>query len=300
MADPGARWHVLGAGAIGTLLAHRLAEAGVEVVLLRRDGPAGPFRHRLRDAGGERERVFAARPARDPGVVERLLVTLKTPALADAVAAIAPHVAATAPVVLLANGCGYGAAVAARLPGRTLARGVTSDGAYRESATLTVHAGRGATALGIPARRRAPPPWFSDSLGRPAQLRWLADIDTALWRKLAVNCAVNGLCAVHGCRNGQLLARADLRRQLDALVAEIAAALRALGQGRSAHGLGARVQQVLTATATNRSSMLEDVLAGRETEIESLNGYLCRRAAAVGLTLPRNQRLLARVRAASG
>lgn len=296
---PAPPWHILGAGAIGTLLAHRLADAGVEVILLRREQAPGPWAHRLQRDGSEHERLFATRSARDPGPIRRLLVTLKAPAIAPALEPLADQVAAGAAVVLLANGRGHGATLARLLPGRDLCRGVTNEGAWRASPTLTVHAGQGPTCLGTPGRRRPAPPWFLDSLA-PAGLSWDPDIDTALWHKLAVNCAINGLSAVYRCRNGELLCRPDARRALDALVHEIAAALRALGQPRIARDLPARVRQVLTATAANRSSMLADALAGRQTEIDSINGYLCARGEALGIALPRNAALLAQVRAAQG
>ena len=50
-----------------------------------------------------------------------------------------------------------------------------------------------------------------------------------------------------------------------------------------------KVSQVIRATAENRSSMLQDVLAGRVTEIDYITGYLLRVAHGHGLAVPHNE-----------
>jgi 2-dehydropantoate 2-reductase len=58
----------------------------------------------------------------------------------------------------------------------------------------------------------------------------------------------------------------------------------------------ARLLQVCTATARNRSSMLQDVQAGRPTEIESLNAQVTARGAALGVATPVNDLLTRLIR----
>jgi 2-dehydropantoate 2-reductase len=64
----------------------------------------------------------------------------------------------------------------------------------------------------------------------------------------------------------------------------------------TADGLHDFVQEVIHQTARNRSSMLEDVVAGRPTEIDHLNGYVVMKGAELGIDCPANQELLQRVR----
>ena len=290
-------WHILGAGAMGTLFAHRLAAAGVATVLIGRGG-AGTLAHTLRGPGGdETQRQFPVEGPEAAGPVHRLLVTVKAPAVAAAVAGVAPRLARDAVVLVLANGRGHCRALAPCLGPRPVYRGVTSEGAYRDGPAFTVHAGEGMTRIGDPATAGPAPAWFGAGPGRLARTTWDSAIDRALWAKLAVNCVINGLTALYGCRNGELLTHPEARRELTALCAETAAALRALGQPRIAADLPAAVERVLLATAGNRSSMLADRLAGRETEIDAINGYLLARCAAQGGRLPRQAALLERVRA---
>lgn len=49
--------------------------------------------------------------------------------------------------------------------------------------------------------------------------------------------------------------------------------------------------QVAEATSRNKSSMLQDMLSGRPTEVEYLSGYVVRHAREVGLDAPRNETL---------
>jgi 2-dehydropantoate 2-reductase len=56
------------------------------------------------------------------------------------------------------------------------------------------------------------------------------------------------------------------------------------------------VEQVVTDTAANKSSMLQDVLAQRRTEIAYLSGYVVRRGRALGVECPANEELWKQVR----
>jgi 2-dehydropantoate 2-reductase len=65
----------------------------------------------------------------------------------------------------------------------------------------------------------------------------------------------------------------------------------AAGFGAVTADLPQQVATVIRATADNRSSMLQDVLAGRGTEIEYLTGHLLQLAARHGLAAPQNESL---------
>ncbi len=105
-----------------------------------------------------------------------------------------------------------------------------------------------------------------------------------LWRKLALNCAINPLTVLHDCRNGELLQH---REQLSGLCEELVELLEAGGQPAAASDLQGEVLRVIEATAANYSSMYQDVRLGRRTEIAYLLGHACRSADSLGLALPR-------------
>ncbi|KAK4200785.1 putative bassianolide synthetase [Triangularia verruculosa] len=129
-------------------------------------------------------------------------------------------------------------------------------------------------------------------------------------RKLAMNAVINPLTALHRCPNGSLRSLERFRALPDqpvtaltaeyrpsSLVAEIGPVLRAalnLPSGDAKHDRAWSDQQLLRDalrladnTAKNRSSMLQDVEAGRETEIDYISGWIIKKARELGLKCPR-------------
>ena len=118
------------------------------------------------------------------------------------------------------------------------------------------------------------------------------DIAHARLAKLLVNAAINPLAALFRVPNGALLDPPH-RVLLDTLVREALPVLRAQGLDLDEAAALARVHAVAHATATNRASMLQDMLAGRRTEIDAINGALVREAHALGVPVPVNETLVA-------
>jgi 2-dehydropantoate 2-reductase len=272
-------WHVLGAGSLGTLWACRLARAGLPVSLLLRDADRlaryrqGPG---LRLVEGAIEQTLPL-PADTPdstGPISRLLVTCKAYDAQTAVASVRHRLTQGAQVVLLQNGLGSQQAVAAALPQAQVCFASTTEGAFQRADGAVVFAGQGFTWVGRPGSA-APPQWLEDLATAHIAHQWTPDIMARLWRKLAINCAINPLSVLHQCRNGELQSQAA---PIAALCKELEAVLLALGQPEAAHDLPGSVEAVITATAANYSSMYQDVAAGRRTEVGYLLGYVCSEA----------------------
>jgi 2-dehydropantoate 2-reductase len=122
------------------------------------------------------------------------------------------------------------------------------------------------------------------------------DIATVLWEKLIINAGINPLTALLRVPNGALL---DLPSAWEVAVAAAREAQAvAVAAGFDLRGdPEAFLTEVCTATAANRSSMLQDILAGRPTEIEALNAQVVTRGKALGLLTPVNEVLTALIRA---
>lgn len=280
-------WHILGAGSLGTLWATRLFRAGQPVRLILRDAARLQTYHAkgglTLSAQGLRQRLqIPAQTLNDPEPIHRLLVACKAYDAERAVASVATRLVPGAEVLLLQNGLGSQQAVAERLPDARCIFISSTEGAFRDDDFSVVFAGRGFNWLGD-AQESLAPPWLDALTNADIPYEWTSEILQRLWRKLALNCAINPLTVLHDCRNGALQARAE---EVSALCDELVGVLKACGQPQATEGLHDEVRRVIEATAANYSSMHQDVAQGRRTEISYLLGFVCNAAMQHGREAP--------------
>ena len=280
---------VIGAGALGLHFAARLAEVMPVAVIARDDARAARLRAGVRV--GDRSFAAEAFAADAPPPADWVIVLVKAGDTAAA-AAIAERMQPLG-VLSLQNGL-TGDLLRAHCRAPRVDQGITTEGAYREGTAegeRVQPSGAGETLL---------PPGFepvAEMLMRAGlHARVEPDIARARLAKLLVNVAINPLAALHRVRNGALL-EPPYRETLDALVREAWPVLHAAGLTLDLDAALARVRAVATATATNRASMLQDVLAGRRTEIDAITGALLRMAARHGLAVPAHEALYHAVKA---
>jgi 2-dehydropantoate 2-reductase len=279
-------WHVLGAGSLGCLWAARLARAGIPVQLILRNSARLDAYQRaggltLVEQGQARHYPVPGQTADDSAPIQRLLLACKAYDAESAIAALKPRLAPGAELVLLQNGLGSQDAVAAQVANARCILASSTEGAFRDGAFRVVFAGQGYTWLGDPLDDH-PPAWLADLERSGIPHQWSPDSLSRLWRKLALNCAINPLTVLYDCRNGGL---SEHPAEVATLCAELAQLLQTCGQPAAALDLHADVQQVIQATAANYSSMHQDVAQGRRTEVAYLLGHACATAQRHGLVL---------------
>ena len=124
--------------------------------------------------------------------------------------------------------------------------------------------------------------------------------------KLVINALINPLTAILGCPNGGLLNNTPVTRLARLLLSEIALVISLLPEMENVLNAGVRFSAarletlmvtVAERTAENTSSMLQDVAAGRQTEVEYINGYIVRRGQEVGVRCVMNYMVLQMVKA---
>ena len=125
---------------------------------------------------------------------------------------------------------------------------------------------------------------------------WSEDIAKSIWSKLLLNVAINPVCAIAGVLNGEMLLNPELFETGLAAMEEAARIATAEGIDLTDFDLSQSLEDLCRATADNRVSMLQDIMAGRETEIESICGEVVKRGEALGIPTPRNQTLHALVK----
>ncbi|EED33820.1 2-dehydropantoate 2-reductase [gamma proteobacterium NOR5-3] len=283
-------WHILGAGAIGSLITHRMLQSQCTCTLLHHHN--GVSSRSLID--GENTVELPVQPLQSLASksIDRLLLTTKAGQLIDALRLASPFLSQHAVIACTANGLGFEDAFSQVLPGHSLYRAVSTAAAFRDHKAAVHIVANGMTRIGAPDTAAVAPYWFEDSLALLPGWRWESPLTTAIGEKFAINCVINPLTATLECRNGELLSHGGAGPELQALCQESEPALRRLGLWSRESPLLDAAVSVCGSTAQNQSSMLQDKLAGRATEINFLNGELLRRARPLGLELPINQTLV--------
>ena len=291
---------IVGCGAVGSLFAAHLGcLPGVEVWAydVAEDHVAAINSAGLR-LTGHANLTGRVRARTDPGEIPPCplgIVATKSLFTEAAIRAVAP-VFAGAAVASVQNGVGNEEIIAEHVPrvirGTTFPAGhVTAPGVVEMDAT-------GDTWLGPFEAQPAEPEeiqQLAETLTRSGMPTLaLADARGAQWTKLIFNAATNPLGALTGLSHGRLCELRPTRRLVSGLVAEgvaVAAALQiALDSDPEV-----LVDHAAEVAYDHRASMLQDVLARRRTEIESLNGGIVRFGAQTGVPTPLNEAITALV-----
>ena len=223
------------------------------------------------------------------------LVLVKAYQTEAAAAALARWLAPDGLAVTLQNGLGNLEVLADRLGSERVALGVTTAGATLLAPGVVREGGAGPTSI-APHPRTAALLQLLRSAGLPADQA--DDAPGLAWGKLAISAAVNPITALLRIPNGGLLeprARGALEAAGRAMM-EAAATAQAAGIRLPYTDAPAELEAVLRRTAANRASMLQDIEAGRPTEIEAINGAVVRAADERGVPVPVNRLLLALIR----
>ena len=202
-------------------------------------------------------------------------------------------------VVSIQNGLGNAGIIASRVGWRRVVGGSTTHSAWRDGEGGVHWTGRGSFLIGS-MDRSDPKPIESEfvSLLQEAGLNpvWSSEINKEIWRKLMVNVAINPICAIAGIRNGGLLEIPELWAQSLEAMREAESVARASGVELEAIDIEDYLKKVVTSTAENRVSMLQDLMAGRRTEIDVICGAVISKGEECGIPTPRNEVLLALVK----
>jgi 2-dehydropantoate 2-reductase len=294
---------IAGAGTIGSLFAGHLAQVVDVCVLTRRPEHAASLNEsglRVTGRSSLESRVHAtADPDELPGF-DLGIVCCKGTDL-EAVASSLEGRSPEATLMTVQNGLGA-EDVVRRHGGWELLSAITFMSGTRRSDTEVEYILDTETWLGpygrTPYELAREVAALIESSGLKA--RAFEDLRPPQWSKLVFNATVNGVAAVTGLPHEAHFAAeeqpTDLGRLVHALVDEGKAVARAAGPGIAEDPWEMNVHATRRGSA-HRPSMLEDVEAGRPTEVESINGALVREAERLGVEVPLQRALYALVRA---
>ena len=278
---------VFGAGALGSLLGALLARVHDVTLIGRRDHVHAVRRDGLTVTGNASLTVnVPAHESAPAGLkADLVLLTVKSFDTQRALEQLAPLIGPDTTLVSVQNGLGNLELASARYPHGIVLGSAVMVGAAMEAPGRVAWNGPGEIIIGATPKEAAEAKVVAVAFAAAGiEARAVADIRPALWRKAMVNAAINPLTSLHRVPNGRLLEDPTLRDQMFAAAKEAALVGRAEGIDLPEDDAVATVERVAKQTATNRSSMLQDVERGGRTEIDAIAGELL--SAAEGHPLP--------------
>lgn len=303
--QPWPRIAVVGAGAVGGYFGGLLARAGAPVVMIGRPTfveavkKNGLFLDTLQFQ--EKVRVETSTEMSAVCGAEVVLFCVKTTDNAATARAIEPLLSKDALVLSMQNGVDNVEQVRAAAAIDALPSVVYVAASVPEPGRVK-HAGRGDLVIGpTNAKTERIAALFSRA---KVPCRMSENIEGELWTKLVWNCALNAISALGRAKYGRIAESSDAWKVVEAAVYEVLSVARAA----NIHPPGledpkaalAGALKIATQMAEALSSTAQDLNRGKRTEIDSLNGYVSRRGAELGVPTPVNHALYALVKLAEG
>ena len=303
---------ITGLGALGTVFATFLKEAGHAVHALTRDKYLSALADRklcVTGIWGEHEATLdgihsSIEPLRNISF-DLIILTVKSYDTASAIEQVKPLVGKSTLVMVAQNGYGNYETVAAAI-GREhalLARvifGVKQPVPGRAEVTVIADDVRIGQPEGVIDLGRVRTIAAAiNAAGIPTS--YAENVSAILWDKILYNAALNPLGAVLECTYGRLAENADTRRLMDMIIDEVFLVAQAHHIPLNWRTPGEYREHFYTRlvppTAKHFPSMYYDVKAGKRLEIDALNGAIVRLAVEKGISVPVNETITALIKA---
>ncbi|MCX5703814.1 MAG: 2-dehydropantoate 2-reductase, partial [Candidatus Omnitrophica bacterium] len=238
--------------------------------------------------------VKATTEVKEIAQADLIIICVKSYDTKEALMQARPLVGNNTGVLTIQNGIGNIEIIAEAVGADKVIGGVTNQGATLLDIGHIRHAGKGETVIGrqdgkIPVEMRA----IREALNKVGlEARISRDIKGLLWSKLIINVGINALTAITRLNNGKLVEFEGTRKILREAVTEATRIAKRKRIKLIYDDPLAKVEAVCDATAANVSSMLQDVLRKKRTEIDFINGVIVRQAQELGIATPVNSLLV--------
>ncbi|MBW1721856.1 MAG: 2-dehydropantoate 2-reductase [Deltaproteobacteria bacterium] len=249
---------IVGAGAMGRFLGGMLGRSGNEVIFVEKD-PG-----------------IVVQDGKSIEACDLTILAVKSYVTASAARGIRHLVTESSPILTLQTGLGNVETLCEILDPENILGGVTYHGSTSLRDSMVRHAGTGRTIIGgIDGE-------IGERVERVQALLNASDIHTRItdnvmghiWAKALVYSAVNPLTALLQLKNGQLTEKMESISLAKRLIDEGKQVAQAYGIQLPGEDLYDSLLEVCRKTSENLSPMLQDLLNGRPTEIDALNGAI--------------------------
>jgi 2-dehydropantoate 2-reductase len=296
---------LVGCGAMGWVYAGLFASAGHEVWAIDRwaEHVEAMKKNGLRLEGKSGDRtvkVKATTEAKDAGTCDLVVLATKAMHVAPASESVKSLLGKDTPVLSIQNGLG-GPETAAGILGRerVMVGVVGGFGASMKGPGHAHHNGMELVRLGefggpiTPRLKKVEETWA----GAGFKVKVFDDIDQLIWEKLICNCAYSGPCGLVEYTIKQVLDDPDMSKVSAACASEGYAVAKAKGVKLDFSDPVAYVRDFGAKIPNSRPSVLLDLMAGRKSEIDVINGSIPRVGKQVGVAAPVNETITALVKA---
>lgn len=297
---------VMGAGAVGSLFGGLLAENGNDVTLVGRQNHMESIRknglkikglfnkHISRNLKAEVDLTNLLREKFD-----LILLTVKAYDTKQASTQIKNLVKKKTMVLCLQNGLGVEDEASKVLDKNHVLRATTFCGVYLNKPGIITCTGFGKTFIGEPYYKNLREETVRiaktfEEAGFPTKTS--TNIHETVWVKTLVNVGINPYGALTKKRNGELLENTEIKELMIATVKEGINVAKKLRISFKENPINLMLETA-KATAKNLNSMLQDLLKGKKTEIDYLNGAIVKLGKKLGIPTPLNKLLTVLIKA---
>jgi len=314
---------IVGAGAMGTLftafLAKKISYSGAsrtrektflpdEVILLDKHPQRVKIIERkgIKVTGVSRLQVTGRRfqvtsEPKEIGVADLVIIFVKAYDTEEVAKKIKPVVGRDTYLLTLQNGLNNLETLSKFFDKEKILGGTTGQGVTYLGPGEVFHAGRGETIIGAMSKESRPCVQERDKLRAKSEeiseifnragieTKITDNLESAIWSKLVLNSAINPLAALSRRKNGELIKEKKLKNLLCAVAQETSKIAQAKGIKLLYPNPEKKVVESCQATAKNVNSMLQDVLNGKRTEIDFINGAIVREGRKIGQPTPLNE-----------
>jgi 2-dehydropantoate 2-reductase len=288
---------VVGPGAMGCLLAGMLAKSGNMVWLLdKNEKRAENIRNNGINIEGKTQlhiKVNITTNATDIGKADLIIIAVKSYDTIPASERLSAIADGSVYILTLQNGVGNVENIKRVLNNPNVLGGVTSYGATLLGDGVVRHAGTGDTYVGrLDGKLTNEIQRIAEAFGNAGIITKVSDnIEGLLWSKLIINVGINALTAITHLNNGRLVEFEGTRDIMEKAVNEAVLVAQKKGIKLIYDRPFEKVKEVCALTSANISSMLQDVLKKRKTEIDYINGIIAEEARTFNIPVPINEAL---------
>jgi len=289
--------YVIGSGAMGSLYGGLLHRAGIDVTLvdiwrehveainsngLHLDGISGDLKIDLK----------AVVEPKETGVADVAFIQVNTYTTRDAAQTAKKVMKDSGYAITFQNGAGNVETLCEVLGRARVVGGLSYHSAAVAGPGHVMHTHRGPTWLGeLDGSKSARVQALADALERAGLQPTIVDnIMSYIWTKFIHNSAINPICAALGLRVGEIPRTAGADELQTKIIEEALAVLKAKGI-KLADADPMKTIKEFCKAKFNKPSMLQHMEAGKETEIDSLNGTIARLGKDLGIPTPYNEAL---------